>query len=166
VSSREHWNDLNSTSVNHLSSHAWSKQHFQPKYTFGYEWGDRRDIDGMPVVRAIRTMTNQWPDLKKKFIGIMKEELEQAYEANKLSDGSSKIPLWETVKHFGSRINMLMMFGEIVGMFLDPTILYYLDDSPHFSKQPCHRKSRLEIHRRDNIGRGSSEKSPHMADSV
>lgn len=124
VSSKEHWNDLNSTSINHLSSHAWSKQHFQPKYTFGYEWADRRDVDGMPVVRAVRTMTNQFPELKQKFIGIMSEELDQAFQANILSNGSSKIPLWDTIKHFGSRINMFMMFGEDVGTYYGPTTFH------------------------------------------
>jgi hypothetical protein len=122
VSSKEHWNDLNSTSINHLSS--WSKQHFQPKYTFGYEWPDRRDVDGMPVVRAIRTMTNQFPELKQKFINIISKDLDHAFEANKLLNGSSKIPLWETVKHFGSRINMFMMFGEDVGACYSPMIFH------------------------------------------
>jgi hypothetical protein len=124
VSSKEHWNDLNSTSIYHLSSHAWSKQHFQPKYTFGYEWPDRRDVDGMPVVRAIRTMTNQFPELKQKFINIISKDLDHAFEANKLLNGSSKIPLWETVKHFGSRINMFMMFGEDVGACYSPMIFH------------------------------------------
>jgi hypothetical protein len=31
--------------------------------------------------------------------------------------GTSKIPLWDTVKHFGSRMNILMMFGDDIGMY-------------------------------------------------
>lgn len=120
VSSKIHWEDLDSTSINHLSSHAWSKQHFQSKYTLGYEWPDRRDVDGMPVVRAIRTIANQFSELKQKFIGIMRGELDQAFQANLLPEGSSVIPLWNTVKHFGSRINILLMFGETVGTYHVP----------------------------------------------
>lgn len=30
--------------------------------------------------------------------------------------GTSKIPLWDTVKLCGARMNMLMMFGEDIGM--------------------------------------------------
>jgi hypothetical protein len=82
VSSEEHWRDLNSTSLNLLSSHAWSNKRFQPKYTFGYEWPDQRQDDGMPVVRAI---------------------------------GCSKIALWDTVKRFASRMNILTMFGDDIG---------------------------------------------------
>lgn len=29
--------------------------------------------------------------------------------------GTSKLPLWDTVKHFASRMNIHMMFGEEVG---------------------------------------------------
>jgi hypothetical protein len=43
----------------------------------------------MPVVRAIRTMTNQFPELKKTFVRIMEEEMEQAYLSNALPDGAS-----------------------------------------------------------------------------
>jgi hypothetical protein len=132
VSSKEHWNELNNTSINHLSSHAWSKQHFQPRYTFGYEWPDRRQDDGMPVVRAIRTLSNQFSILKPKFVTIMRNELDEAFRAYIQEDGavypmaphflvtliaigSSKIPLWDTVNHFGSRMNILMMFGDEIG---------------------------------------------------
>lgn len=87
VSSKDHWNDLNSASINHLSSHAWSKQHFQPAYTFGYEWPDRREDEGMPVVRAIRSLTNQFPDLKKRFIVIMRDELNDALGLKAQADG-------------------------------------------------------------------------------
>lgn len=47
-------------------------------HTFGYEWPDRRDDDGMPVVRAIRSMTNQFSVLKPKFIAILDQEMEDA----------------------------------------------------------------------------------------
>jgi hypothetical protein len=87
VSSKEHWNDLNNASIDHLSSHAWSKQHFQPKYTFGYEWPDRRAEEGMPVVRAIRTLTNQFAELKKKFVVIMRDELNETLNLNARPDG-------------------------------------------------------------------------------
>lgn len=87
VSSKEHWNDLNNASIDHLSSHAWSKQHFQPKHTFGYEWPDRRAEEGMPVVRAIRTLSNQFAELKKKFVVIMRDELNEALDLNSRPDG-------------------------------------------------------------------------------
>lgn len=87
VSSKEHWDELNKTSVDHLSSHAWSKQHFQPKHTFGYEWPDRRDEDGMPVVRAIRTMTSQFREQKSKYLRIMEEELNESLEKGRREDG-------------------------------------------------------------------------------
>jgi hypothetical protein len=103
---------MNTASLNHLSHHAWSKQHFQPTHAFGYEWPDKREEDGMPVVRAIRTLTNQWPTiLKPKFVAIIEGELEDA-----LRKYDGKIPLWDTVKHFTSRMNMLMMFGDDIGM--------------------------------------------------
>ncbi|KAK3216872.1 hypothetical protein GRF29_1g1277568 [Pseudopithomyces chartarum] len=112
VSSKEHWDELNKTSVDHLSSHAWSKQHFQPKHTFGYEWPDRRDEDGMPVVRAIRTMTGRFQELTPKYLRIMEEEIKEALEKGRREDGSSRLLLWHTINHFASRMNMLMMFGE------------------------------------------------------
>ncbi len=87
VSSKEHWDDLNKTSLNHLSSHAWSKQHFQPKYTFGYEWPDRREDEGMPVVRAIRTLSNQFPELKDSYVTIMRDDLGKALNMHIQSDG-------------------------------------------------------------------------------
>jgi hypothetical protein len=43
----------------------------------------------MPVVRAIRTMTKQFPGLKETFIRIMEEELDRAYLSNVLPDGLS-----------------------------------------------------------------------------
>lgn len=89
VSSKEHWDELNKTSVDHLSSHAWSKQHFQPKHTFGYEWPDRRDEDGMPVVRAIRTMTGRFQELTPKYLRIMEEEIKEALEKGRREDGRS-----------------------------------------------------------------------------
>jgi hypothetical protein len=111
VSSSEHWAELNTASLNHLSHHAWSKQHFQPNHTFGYVWPDKREDDGMPVIRAIRTLTNQWPTiLKPKFVAIVEEEVENAVRI-----GDGKIPLWETVKHVASRMNILMMFGDDIG---------------------------------------------------
>lgn len=41
----------------------------------------------MPVVRAIRTLTNQFPELKKRFVEIMREELNAAIELNARPDG-------------------------------------------------------------------------------
>ncbi|KAF1960718.1 cytochrome P450 [Byssothecium circinans] len=131
VCSKEHWNDLNSTSISHLSMHAWSKEHFQPKYAFGYVWPDRREEDGMPVVRAIRTVTNQFAVLKPKFITIMRDELDEALKLNAQQDGTSKIALWDTVKHFASRMNVLIMFGDDVANnpeFVDRG-LKYIDEA-------------------------------------
>jgi hypothetical protein len=164
VSSREHWNDLNNASINHLSSHAWSKQHFQPIYTFGYEWPDRREDNGMPVVRAIRTLSNQFPELKGKFVAIMMNELNDALKVNAQPDGTgfpvspwndiwanfgkgtSKIPLWDTVKHFAARMNIMMMFGEEVGTLCQSILKILHISNYYFSKQSRIRGSWLEIH--------------------
>jgi hypothetical protein len=86
VSSKEHWKELNNTSVFHLSSHAWSKQHFQPKHTFGYEWPDR--TEGMPVARAIKLVTSQFSTLQSKFIDIMETELDDALKLSTQNDGT------------------------------------------------------------------------------
>lgn len=88
VSSKEHGEEPNRSSLNHLSSHAWSKQHFQPMHTFGYEWPDRRGDDGMPVVRAIRTMTKRFSTLKPKFIRMMEEELGAALARSPVVHGA------------------------------------------------------------------------------
>jgi hypothetical protein len=84
-------------------------------------------------------MTNQFPELKRKFIRIMEEELDQAYLTMlyqtvrallvQLSmlvvdvfPGTSKIPLWDTVKLFDSRINILLVFGEKVGSYTNACV--------------------------------------------
>ncbi|KAF2014222.1 cytochrome P450 [Aaosphaeria arxii CBS 175.79] len=112
VSSKAHWEDLNNTSLNHLSSHVWSKEHFQPKYTFGYEWPDRRQDDGMPVIRAIRTLSNQFSGLRERYVSLMESDLNDALKIYIQPNGISVIPLWETVKRLGSRMNIMMLFGQ------------------------------------------------------
>jgi hypothetical protein len=84
-------------------------------------------------------MTNQFLELKRKFIRIMEEELDQAYLSMlyqtvrallvQLSmlvvdvfPGTSKIPLWDTVKLFDSRINILLVFGEKVGSYTNACV--------------------------------------------
>ena len=41
----------------------------------------------MPVVRAIRTLSNQFAELKKKFVVIMRDELNEALDSNSRPDG-------------------------------------------------------------------------------
>ncbi|KAI9660713.1 MAG: hypothetical protein M1821_010065 [Bathelium mastoideum] len=59
-------------------------------------------------------MSNQFPELQKKFVVIMRDELNDALSMNAQADGTCRIPLWDTVKHLASRINILTMFGEDV----------------------------------------------------
>ncbi|KAF2444429.1 hypothetical protein P171DRAFT_485884 [Karstenula rhodostoma CBS 690.94] len=57
-------------------------------------------------------MTNQYSALKPKFVATMEEEMNGAPTESAHNDGSSRILLWDTVKRFASRMNMLMMFGD------------------------------------------------------
>lgn len=49
---------------------------FQPKYSLLREWPDRRDEEGMPFIRAIRTMSNHLPELKPKLLEFFRNDLD------------------------------------------------------------------------------------------
>jgi hypothetical protein len=60
---------------------------FQPKYTFGHEWPDRRDEDGMPIVRAIRTISRQFPALHPEYLDILEDGFCKATKAAPQKNG-------------------------------------------------------------------------------
>ncbi|KAF2793132.1 cytochrome P450 [Melanomma pulvis-pyrius CBS 109.77] len=113
--SKRHWDELNSTSLDVLSNHAWSKDMLQPKAAFGYDWSDRRNEEGMPIVRAIRTISNQFSILRPECVRILEQDFNQAMESNPSGKNAiGRVPLWPTIQFSLARITTLMICGEDV----------------------------------------------------
>jgi hypothetical protein len=63
-------------------------QMFQPKYTLLDEWPDNRADEGMPIIRAIRTMSNHLPELKPKLLEIFEHDLDAKVRSFAKADGT------------------------------------------------------------------------------
>ncbi len=50
---------------------------FQPKHTFGYDWGSPRENISLATVRSLRNTTQQLPSLQGSFITILDEEFDK-----------------------------------------------------------------------------------------
>jgi hypothetical protein len=61
---------------------------FQPQYTLIDEWPDRRDEEGTPVIRAIRTMTNHLPELKTTLLELFHKDINDAFSNASKKDGT------------------------------------------------------------------------------
>ena len=55
----------------------------------------------MPVVRAIRTMTNQFGGMRPKFARIMEEEMEEMFIRYKHGDGECALEVAQKLAHTG-----------------------------------------------------------------
>jgi hypothetical protein len=62
-------------------------QIFQPKHTLIDEWHDDRDEIGMPVVRAIRTITSRLFRHAPTIMGVFDRELRVKIQAYPTSEG-------------------------------------------------------------------------------
>ncbi len=67
-------------------------QMFQPKYTFGFDWGAPREHISLATVRSIRNTTAQLPAFQGKFVQILDEEFQKALDSSPQLEG--------TVLHF------------------------------------------------------------------
>ncbi|KAF1977810.1 cytochrome P450 [Bimuria novae-zelandiae CBS 107.79] len=112
VSSKEHWHDINNAHTSQLSPNAASREMFQPKYTFDFDWAAPREHVSLATVRSIRNMTQQLPSFQGRFLEILDQEFQKVVESNPQEDGWTRVALWPTVQRSVSRINTLLLLGE------------------------------------------------------
>src|SRR6185295_1157867 len=99
---------------------------FQPYYTMDkFGWPESRAIEGMPIVRAIRTATVQLPRFIPKYWTILDEELQRRIPIDSSKEGSCvtimnfrgtkslnvqgyvSLPLFDTTRYLMMRIQTL-----------------------------------------------------------
>ncbi|KAF2878468.1 cytochrome P450 [Massariosphaeria phaeospora] len=112
LSSRKHWNELNNAPTNRLSPNAASREMFQPKYTFGFDWGAPREHVSIATVRSIKNMTQLLPLFQTKFVGILDQEFQKAFVNSPSKDGWTQVSIWTTIQRAVTRINSLLLLGE------------------------------------------------------
>jgi hypothetical protein len=61
---------------------------FQPQYTLIDEWPDNRADEGMPIIRAIRTMSNCLPEMKERVLEMVREEIDDAISSAPKTNGT------------------------------------------------------------------------------
>ncbi|PSN62395.1 cytochrome P450 [Corynespora cassiicola Philippines] len=110
--SEEHWNDLNKAPTSQLSPNAASREMFQPKYTFGFDWAAPREHVSLATVRSIRNMTQQLPSFQKRFVAILDDEFNKALSKSPQIEGWARVTFWTTVRRAVTRINSLIFLGE------------------------------------------------------
>ncbi|KAF2446078.1 cytochrome P450 [Karstenula rhodostoma CBS 690.94] len=112
LSSNEHWHDINNAHTSQLSPNAASREMFQPKYTFGFDWSAPREHVSLATVRSIRNMTLQIPLFQGRFVEILDQEFQQAMATNPQEEGWTRVALWTVLQRAITRINTLLLFGE------------------------------------------------------
>ena len=60
---------------------------FQPRYTLLDEWPDNRADKGMPIIRAIRSMSNRLPELKSNLLEIFEHDMDVKVRSFAKADG-------------------------------------------------------------------------------
>ena len=114
MSTKEHWADFNRASQTQLSPMAASREMFQPKYTFGFDWKIQREHVSLITVRSLRATTALLETFRPKLISMLEEEFRKAI-GSRGKDGWSRIPLWETTQRATTRMNTLVILGEELG---------------------------------------------------
>lgn len=66
-------------------------QMFQPKYSLLDEWPDNRADEGMPIIRAIRSMSNHPHDFKPKLVRILDHDVDVQVQNSAKADGMRTI---------------------------------------------------------------------------
>ncbi|KAH8589196.1 cytochrome P450, partial [Bisporella sp. PMI_857] len=103
-----------------LSLHAVAKevgpiQLLQPKHTmYGFEWQDKRGLDGIGFVRALRSLlTAHLPALQPNLEHLIKDGLEQEL-GQKGDDDFTSVRLFGMIKRMITKINCFAFFGEVL----------------------------------------------------
>lgn len=121
MSTKEHWEDINRSSQAQLSSMAASREMFQPRHTFGFDWGTQREHVSLITVRSLKTSTALLDTYRAKFIDMLDREFTLATRES-TDDGWSQIPMWETIQRAVTRMNTLVILGEELGKFQNQAI--------------------------------------------
>ncbi|PON28687.1 cytochrome P450 [Trichoderma gamsii] len=96
-----------------LSLHAVAKEILQPKYTMhGFEWQDRRGVEGTGFVRALRSLlTSHLQDFQPDLERLVRDCLEMEFR-NIRSDGFAHVALFPVMKRLVTKVNCFVFFGE------------------------------------------------------
>ncbi|PTB35059.1 uncharacterized protein TrAFT101_006408 [Trichoderma asperellum] len=111
VSTEQHWNDLKGADIAHLSLHSWVKSFIQPQYSLLDQWPDTRDQEGMPIIRAIRTMSSNLPSLRPQLLEIFQHDLDMTIQNSPKSGGFAEMTLMATLEYMMVRINCFFILG-------------------------------------------------------
>ncbi|KAF7876405.1 hypothetical protein EAF04_001497 [Stromatinia cepivora] len=126
VTSPKHIKDIANAANDELSLHAAAKKILKPEYTMnGFNWHDKRGVDGIGFVRALRTLlTNHLPHLTTEVRELIdhtfKEELGDGVTANAM----------HIVKIVATKFTAYSFFGpDVMGdeKFMDAALYYNHD---------------------------------------
>uniref|UniRef100_A0A0B7KLU2 Cytochrome P450 n=2 Tax=Bionectria ochroleuca TaxID=29856 RepID=A0A0B7KLU2_BIOOC len=124
VSSPDHIKEVDQAPDTVLSLHAATKQMLQPMYTMqNFNWFDRRGIDGVGFVRAIRTLlTNNLPQILPDLSAIIGSRLEEMGDSYPTVNGTKQYPVYPAVVKLVVLSNAVSFFDKHLGMALPPMI--------------------------------------------
>ncbi|KAI0490488.1 cytochrome P450 [Xylaria cf. heliscus] len=114
VSSPKHIKELDSAPDTVLSLNGAAKHMLQPVYTMnGFNWFDRRGVEGVGFVRTLRTLlTNNIPCLLPNLGTLTQVRWKEVVASNKAVDGSTQISLYPAIMTLVVLLNARSLFGE------------------------------------------------------
>ncbi|CAG9957158.1 unnamed protein product [Clonostachys rosea f. rosea IK726] len=114
VSSPDHIKEVDQAPDTVLSLHAATKQMLQPMYTMqNFNWFDRRGIDGVGFVRAIRTLlTNNLPQILPDLSAIIGSRLEEMGDSYPTVNGTKQYPVYPAVVKLVVLSNAVSFFDK------------------------------------------------------
>ncbi|RWA06383.1 hypothetical protein EKO27_g8727 [Xylaria grammica] len=116
VSSPKHIKELDSAPDTVLSLNGAAKHMLQPVYTMnGFNWFDRRGVEGIGFVRTLRTLlTNNLPFLVPSLGTLMQVRWKELMASSKVTNeiGSAQIYLYPAIMKLVVLLNARSLFGE------------------------------------------------------
>jgi hypothetical protein len=114
VSSPEHIQELDRAHDSILSLQAASKQMLQPMYTMhGFNWFDRRGIEGVGFIRALRVLlTNNLPQILPDLSIIIRSRFSELHETHGKVNGVTQSPVYPMIIKLVVLSNAVSFFGK------------------------------------------------------
>ncbi|PVH99514.1 cytochrome P450 [Periconia macrospinosa] len=114
VSSKQHFAELAKAHTSQLSLHAAVLKIFSPKHALGgFQFPNRRDIEGMNVVRAIRSANVRLVHYIPAHFRLVEEEIQHLMSGKETdNNGYIEVPLLALVRNMMIRANTLFIISE------------------------------------------------------
>ncbi|KAF2009047.1 cytochrome P450 [Aaosphaeria arxii CBS 175.79] len=113
VSSKEHYRELTKAHPTHLSLHSAIKQMLSPYLIFGgFHVPEARTVEGMHVVRGIRSATVRLSYFSPMFFKIIQQDISKATMSKKQDDGYVQVAFPKLITNMILRSLTLFVIGE------------------------------------------------------